>query len=144
MGNLGHLSWIRHSRCKCSATHSYQFVQYFRVSKHCCGCQCWGFLMCAQMLIDCTWGLYGHCKTVCAESWLRDPLGEDSYAALGLKTHISSVLWLFSQMLLLSYFHPVQYGVVQFNNPWNTDWLFQLSVPKLYFFIKCYPVQLKF
>ena len=34
---------------KSSATHSYQCVQYFHVSKQWYGCQCLGFLTCAQM-----------------------------------------------------------------------------------------------
>ena len=29
----------------------YQCVQYFHVSKQWCGCQCLGFVMCAQMLM---------------------------------------------------------------------------------------------
>ena len=36
---------------KSSATHSNHYVWYFRVSKHWCGCQCLGFLTCAQMLM---------------------------------------------------------------------------------------------
>ena len=36
---------------KSSATHSNHYVWYFRVSKHWCGCQCLGFLTCAQILM---------------------------------------------------------------------------------------------
>ena len=42
---------VRHGSRKSSATHSYRCVQYFRVSKQWYGCQCLGFLMCAQLLM---------------------------------------------------------------------------------------------
>ena len=52
-GNAGRLTRVRHSSRKSSATHSYQCVQYFRVSKRRpYGCQCSGFLTCAQMLLN--------------------------------------------------------------------------------------------
>ena len=47
MGNLGHLTWVRHSHHKSSATHSYQCVQYFRVQT-----MYLGFLTCTQMLVN--------------------------------------------------------------------------------------------
>ena len=51
VGNSGRLTCIRHSSCKkSSATHSYQWVRYFPVSRQCYGCHCLGFLTCAQML----------------------------------------------------------------------------------------------
>ena len=56
---------------KNNATHSYQCVYYFRVSKQCCGCQCFEFSTCEQMLMHMTAvtrGLYGHHKTVCTGS----------------------------------------------------------------------------
>ena len=33
VGNLSHFIWVRHSSQKSSATHSYNCVQYFHVSK---------------------------------------------------------------------------------------------------------------
>ena len=76
-GNSCHLTWVRHSSHKSSATHSYQCVQYF----------------CVQTMVwlpmfgifntrtdvpacNCTQGLYGHRKRVCTESWLwqKNPL----------------------------------------------------------------------
>ena len=48
--NWGNLTWVRHSCCKSSATHSHQCVQYFCVSKQWYHCQCCGFLTCAQMM----------------------------------------------------------------------------------------------
>ena len=59
-GNLGRLTCIRHSSCRSSTIHSYRCVQYFCVSRQWYGCQHWGFLKCAQMLMhviahrDCT------------------------------------------------------------------------------------------
>ena len=71
-GNSGHLTWARHSSRKSSATHSYQCVQYFRVSRQWYGCQCLGFLTCAQKSMNAIAhkGLYGHRKRVCTGSWL--------------------------------------------------------------------------
>ena len=50
-GNSGRLAWVRPSSRKSSATHSYQCVQYFRVSRQWYGCQCLGFLTCTQLLV---------------------------------------------------------------------------------------------
>ena len=66
-----------HNNPKSSALHSYQCVQYFRVSKQRYGCQCLGFNVCTDVdACDCTRGLYGHRKVVCNKSWLweRNPL----------------------------------------------------------------------
>ena len=52
--NSGCLTWVRHSSCKSSATHSYWCLQYFPVSR--------------QWHWDCTQGLYGHRKRVCTGS----------------------------------------------------------------------------
>ena len=49
--NLGHLTWVRCSSHKSGATHSYQCVQYFHVSRQWHGSQCLGFLTCTQMLM---------------------------------------------------------------------------------------------
>ena len=53
-GKFGSPSLVRHSSCKTSATHFYQCVQYFRVSKQWYGCQRLGFLTCTQMLVNVT------------------------------------------------------------------------------------------
>ena len=69
-GISSQLTRVRYRGRQSSATHSYQCVQCFPVSKHCYGCQCLGFLTCAQLLMyatahegctdtDCTRGLYG-------------------------------------------------------------------------------------
>ena len=77
---LGHLTWVRHSSCKSSATHSHQCEQYFHVSKQCYGNQCMGFLTRTQMLLHREvvgiWGLCRHCKRVCTGSglWEKNPL----------------------------------------------------------------------
>ena len=53
---------------KSSATHCYQCVQYFPVSKQCYCCQCLGFLTCTHRLMRAIahWGCtdYGHRKRV--------------------------------------------------------------------------------
>ena len=61
VGNSGRLTWVSHNSRKGSATHSYQCVQYFHVSKQWYGCQSVGFLTCAHMLMHaiCTRELYG-------------------------------------------------------------------------------------
>ena len=71
-GNSDCLTWVKHSSCKNSATHSYQCVKYFRVSKQWCGCQCWGFFyMCTDVdACVCTQGLFRHRKRVCTGRWL--------------------------------------------------------------------------
>ena len=83
-GKSGHLTWVRHSSRKSSATHSYWCVQYF----------------CVQTMVrlpvlgifnvrtdvdacDCTRRLYRHCKRVCTGSWLR----EKSLATPGTRQH---------------------------------------------------------
>ena len=38
-GNSDRLTWVRHSSCKSSATHSYQWMQYFRVWQQWHSCQ---------------------------------------------------------------------------------------------------------
>ena len=46
---------------------------YCYVSKKWYGCQCLGFLACAQMFLawDCTRGMHEHCKRVCAVFHIR-------------------------------------------------------------------------
>ena len=64
MANLGHLTQIRHSCCKCRDSYSYQYVQYFRVSKQ--RCQRLRFLTCAQTLMRAI--AHGGCKDTVRES----------------------------------------------------------------------------
>ena len=62
---------VSHSSRKSSATHSYQCVEYFLVSKQWCSCHCFGSLTYSDTDVDardCTRGLYGHRKRVCTES----------------------------------------------------------------------------
>ena len=58
------LSGYGTAAAKSSDTRFYQCVQYFRVSKQWCGCQCLGFfnVRTAVDACDCTRGLYGHCE----------------------------------------------------------------------------------
>ena len=73
--NSGRLAWVRHSSRKSSATHSYQRVQYFPVSKRWYGCQCLGFLTSAQMLMHAI--AHGGCSgtvRVCTGSWLWEKI----------------------------------------------------------------------
>ena len=76
-----------HSSRKSSATHSYQCVQYFRVSqRRPYGCQCWGFLTCAQMLMHAI--SHGGCTDIV--SLHRElTLGEKSLASRGTRTRVS-------------------------------------------------------
>ena len=53
-GNSGHLTRVSNSSRKSSATHSYQCVQCFRISKQWYGCQTLEFVSCAQMLLHTT------------------------------------------------------------------------------------------
>ena len=73
-GNSGRLTRVRHSSRKSSATHSYQCVQYFRVSKRRpYGCQCSGFLTCAQMLLNAI--SHGGCtESALRADWEKNPL----------------------------------------------------------------------
>ena len=54
VGNSDHLTWVRHSSCKSSATHSCQCVWHFHVSKQWYGCRYLGFLTYTQMLMHAT------------------------------------------------------------------------------------------
>ena len=76
-GNSGRLTMVKHSSRKSSATHSYQCLQCFRVSRQCYGCQ-FGIFG-ARPDVDachCTRELYGHRRGVCTKSWFwgKDPL----------------------------------------------------------------------
>ena len=70
--NLGHVTQVKHSSFKSSATHSCQCVQHFYMSKQWYACQCWGFLMCTQVLMHVI--AHGGCMDtvrVCTGSWLE-------------------------------------------------------------------------
>ena len=56
-GNSDHLTCVRHSSRKSSATHSCQYVQYFRVSRQRYRCQWLGLCACMP---DCIRGLFEH------------------------------------------------------------------------------------
>ena len=60
--NSGRLTWVRQSSRESSATHSCLCRQSggFCVSKKWYGCQCLGFLTCAQMLMPTT--VHGDCS----------------------------------------------------------------------------------
>ena len=73
-GELGspNLGKAAYSSRTSSATHSYEYVQYFRLSKQRYGCQCLGFLTCAQMLMHAV--AHGGCANTVRKSALKvDP-----------------------------------------------------------------------
>ena len=76
-GKFGSPSPDKAEQCKSSATHSYQCVQYFPVSKQWYGCQCLRFLTCTQMLMHVI--SHGGCTDTVRESalntdWEKNPL----------------------------------------------------------------------
>ena len=95
MGNLSHLTRVRHNSCKSSTTHSCQCVRCFPVSKQWYGCQCLGFLTCAQMLM---------CATACVltdtvtESALETDSGRKIPCCTGDSNPYPYYSWLFGQM----------------------------------------------
>ena len=96
-GNSGCLSWVRHSSCKSSMTHSCQCVQYFHVSRQLYGCQPLWFLTCAQVLMNVVAhrGCMDTIRVRDSESLLtltEGWLGEKSLAAWGTWAHVSIVL----------------------------------------------------
>ena len=98
MGQHKKKIWVRHSSHKSCATHSYQYVQYFRVSRQWCSCQCLGFFnVCPDVdACNCTRGLYRHRKR---ESALK----VDSGRTVPCRTVDSNprqyYAWLFSRTL---------------------------------------------
>ena len=89
-GNLGHLTWVRHSSRKSSAARSYQRVWYFHVSKQWYGCQCLEFLTSTQMLMHAT--ANGGCTNTARESALKVEPGR-KIATPGPRTRFSSAPW---------------------------------------------------
>ena len=95
--NSDHLTWVRHSSRKSSATHSYQSVWYFRVSKQWHGCQCSGFLTCAQMLMQVI--AHGGCSDTERESVLDVDSGRKMFCCARDSNPFQYCTWLFSQTL---------------------------------------------
>ena len=93
VGNLDHLNWIRHSSRKSSPKHSYQCVQYFRVSEQGYGCRCLGFLTCAQML------MHAIAHRGCTDTVRASALDADSGRKIPCRTRDSNLcqycIWLF-------------------------------------------------
>ena len=123
VGNSGSLSWVRR---KSSASHCYQCVQYFHASTQWFGCQCWGLLTCAQMLMRVTAhrGLCWHCKTV---HW-KWTLGEKALICTRDLNPRQHCAWLFSQPLYQ--LSRLSYGDIVW------VWLPSVSVQFKYFFSK--------
>ena len=90
---MGRLTWIRRSSCKSSATHSYQCVQYFHVSKHSYGCQCLGFLTSAQMLMRAI--TLGGCTDTVRESALEVDSGRQIPSRTGNSNPRQYYTWRF-------------------------------------------------
>ena len=80
-----------------AAAHSYQCVQQFCVSKPWCGCQCLGFLTCAQMLMHAT--AHGGCMNIVRESVLKANLEWKIPYHIGRLNPWQYCTWLFSPML---------------------------------------------
>ena len=80
-----------------AAAHSYQCVQQFCVSKPWCGCQCLGFLTCAQMLMHAT--AHGGCMNIVRESVLKVDLEWKIPYHIGRLNPWQYCTWLFSPML---------------------------------------------
>ena len=82
-GNSGRPNWARHGSRKSSATHSYQCVQYFPVSRQWYGCQCLGFLTCTQMLMHAI--AHRGCTDTVRESALKADWDKNPLPYQGLK-----------------------------------------------------------
>ena len=102
IGNFGGLTWVRHSSCRSSATHSYQCVQCFCVFKQWYGCQCLAFLTWAQLLMHVS--ARGGCTDTVRESAVNVDSGRKLPCHTGDSNSCQYCIWLFSQMLYpLSY-----------------------------------------
>ena len=103
-GNSGGLTWVRHSSRKSSATHWYQCVQYFCVSKQWYGRQCLRFLTCVQMLMHAI--AHGGCTDTVRQSALEVDSGRTIPCLTGDSNPHQYCVWLFSRTLYqLSYPH---------------------------------------
>ena len=91
-GNLGHLSWVRHSSYKSSATHCSQCVQWFCVSNNAIAGSAWDFNTCTDVdESDCTWGLYKHHKRVGTRSRLGENWGLEPASILHLAFQLDAL-----------------------------------------------------
>ena len=93
-GNSGHLTWVRHSSRKTSASHSYLCVQYFRVSEQLYDCQCLGLLTCADMLIHAI--AQGGCTDTVRQSALEVDSGRKIPCRTGDSNPRQYYAWLFT------------------------------------------------
>ena len=94
LGSSGHLTWVRHSSHKTSATHSCQCAQYFLVSKQWHDCQCLGYLTYVQMLTPAI--AHGGCTDTVWESALEVDWEKNPVPSWGREP--MSVLWLDFQL----------------------------------------------
>ena len=106
-GNSGRLTWVRHSSRKSSATHSYQCVQNFCVSKQWHGCQCLGFLTCAQTLMHVI--AHGGCTDTVRESAQEVDSGRNIPCRTGDSNQCRYCAWRFSRTL-----YPLSYSRLYF------------------------------
>ena len=96
------------SSCKSSATHSYKSLQHFRVSTQWHGCQCLGFLLCAQMLTHAI-ALRGWTNTVRESALNADSRRKNPCQTVKSNLH-QYCPWLFTLMLYqLSYSAPSRF-----------------------------------
>ena len=109
-GNSGRLTWVRYCSRKSSATHSYQCVQYFSMSKQWYGCQCLGFLTCTQMLMQTI--AHGGCTDTARESALKADTGRKIPCCTGDSNPRQYCAWLFSHALYLLRYSPSPESVV--------------------------------
>ena len=111
-GNSGRLTWVSHSSRKSSATHSYQCVQCFRISKQWYGCQTLEFVSCAQMLLHAI--AHGGCTDTVRESALEVDFGRKIPCSTGYSNPRQYCVWLFSRTLYpLSYPWPLTRLTIQ-------------------------------
>ena len=107
--NSGHLIWVRRSCCKSSATHLYQYVQYFYMCpNNGMVASIWNFNMCTDVdACDCTWG----CRDATRESAMGVDSRREIYCHTGDPNPCQYCAWLFGQMLYqLSYPGPTTYA----------------------------------
>ena len=109
MGSLGHLTWVRHSSHKTSATHSCQCVPYFLASKQWYDCQCLGYLTYVQTLTHAI--AHGGCTDTVRESAVEVDSGRKIPCRNGDSNPSQYCTWLFSRTLYqLNYPRPLTEG----------------------------------
>ena len=119
MGSSGGLTCVRHNSPKSSATHCYQCVQCFPVSRQWYGCQCLGFLTCRQMLVHAI--AHGDCTDTVDESALEADFGRKMP---NCGTGDSNPRQYCAQLFSLTFLR------LSFNRPWvpSVRWLSSLVV----------------